>query len=80
MALNHAPVGSTPAPEAMPPRTACGSAFVRRTARFDPGWRLAFVVERDTRWPEVPVARKGYAGSNPAGRTMPLAPTSRPAL
>src|SRR3984957_8405100 len=58
MALNHAPVGSTPAPEAMPPRTACGSAFVRRTARFDPGWRLAFVVERDTRWPEGPVARR----------------------
>jgi hypothetical protein len=25
----------------MPPRTACGSAFVRRTARFDPGWRLS---------------------------------------
>lgn len=24
----------------MPPRTACGSAFVRRTIRFDPGGRL----------------------------------------
>ena len=29
----------------MPPRMACGAAFVRRTARFDPGWRLAFVAE-----------------------------------
>jgi hypothetical protein len=53
----------------MPPRTACGSAFVRRTARFGPGWRLAFVVEGDTRQLEALVARKGHAGSNPAERT-----------
>lgn len=28
----------------MPPRTACGSAFVQRTARFDPGRRLHVLV------------------------------------
>jgi hypothetical protein len=31
----------------MPMRTACGSAFVRRTARFDTGYRLhVFVAQR----------------------------------
>jgi hypothetical protein len=34
--------GSKPGIPARPPRTACGSAFVRRTARFDPGWRLSY--------------------------------------
>ena len=33
--------GSRPGWPATPPRTACGSPFVRGTARFDPGWRLA---------------------------------------
>jgi hypothetical protein len=33
--------GSNPRGAALPPRTACGFAFVRRMTRFDPGWRLS---------------------------------------
>jgi hypothetical protein len=41
--------------------------------RFEAVQRLdAFVAERYTRQLEVLVVRKGYAGSNPVERTMPL--------
>ena len=40
-ALNPEFPGSRPGWPASPPRTACGFAFVRRMARFDPGWRLS---------------------------------------
>ena len=39
-ALTPALAGSSPAPEALPMRTACGAALVQRTTRFDPGYRL----------------------------------------
>lgn len=52
--------GSRPGWPAMPPRTACGSAFVRRTARFDPGRRLScprspMAGGTPLRWAAVPV-------------------------
>jgi hypothetical protein len=67
--------GSRPGWPALPPCTACGSAFVRRTARFDPGWRLSCARggmggrTLPPRTAAAPLAIRG-AGSNPVGHSQ----------